>query len=83
MSLFEKFITEGNEKADELAKEGGVGRRFYGTGTNKYNPPRERRSARSLAVCSQFSLLGGRLEDSEELKLQPKESGSSWTRKGR
>ena len=24
MSLFEKFITEGNEKADELAKEGAM-----------------------------------------------------------
>ena len=24
MSLFEKFITEGNEKVDELAKEGAM-----------------------------------------------------------
>ena len=44
MSLFEKFVTEGNEKADALAKEGAmldergrsnVGRKIYGGSEGK------------------------------------------------
>ena len=58
-SLREKFISEGNEKADELANErSGVGWRICGAGKSKCHPARENRSVRSLAVCSQLSVLG-------------------------
>ena len=48
MSLLEKFITEGNDKADELAKK------------------------EAIAVCSQFSLLGGGMERWHRARAQVK-----------
>ena len=54
MSLFEKFVAEGNEKADELAKGGAMKDEGFFSGTSKYNPAGERRGVLSLAVCSQF-----------------------------
>ena len=52
MSHFEKFVTEGNKKADEL----------YGRSENKDNAARKRRNVRSFLVRSQLSLLGGGME---------------------
>ena len=53
MSLFEKFITEGNKKADEPAKEGAnAGWRICDAGRSRHGPVRKSRSACSLAVCS-------------------------------
>ena len=46
MTKIERFVTEGNEKADELAVRAVT----------------ERRSVRSLAICSQLPLFGGGLE---------------------
>ena len=43
MLLFEKFITEGIEKADELAKaRSGGGWRTCGTGKSEYGPTGKR-----------------------------------------
>ena len=63
MSHFEKFVTEGNEKVDELATEGAMlDEGFYGGSKSKDNAAGARRGVCSLAVCSQFSLLSGRME---------------------
>ena len=48
VSQFEKFVTEGNEKADELPKD-----------ESKDSLGGARRGVRSLAVRSRLSLLGG------------------------
>ena len=56
MSHFERFVNEGNEKADELAKEGAfVDEGFMGEPRAK--AARKRRGVRSLALCSQLPLL--------------------------
>ena len=61
MTLHEKFITEGSEKAGELAKEGAMlDEGFFSAGKSKHDPAGERRSVPILAVCSQLSLFGGR-----------------------
>ena len=64
MSQFEKCVTEGNEKADELAKAGAMLDEGFMSETRakKVRQERERRGVCSLAVCSQLSLFGGRLE---------------------
>ena len=68
---FERFVTEGNEKADELAKAGGnVGRRLQGGSESKVNVARKRRG---VCSCSQLSLFSGKWRDREELKPKPKE----------
>ena len=58
MSQFEKFVTEGNEKADELAKAGSI----HGGDESKDSPAGARRGARSLAVRRKLSLFGTRME---------------------
>ena len=63
MSLFERFIAEGNEKADALAKRrSDDGWRTYGTGRSEYGPPGKRKSSCSIAMCSWLSLSGGIME---------------------
>ena len=63
MSHFEKFATEGNEKADELAKEGAMLHEgFHGGNESKDSAAGARRGICSLAVCSEFSLFGGRMD---------------------
>ena len=58
LSLFEKFFTEGNEKADELAKEGAMlDGGVVAQARARTGPAGKRRSVCSFAVCSQFSLL--------------------------
>ena len=54
-SHFEKFVTEGNEKADELAKELDGG--FMAEARPENYATGKRGGARSLAVCSQLPLL--------------------------
>ena len=62
-SRFEKFVTDGSEKAD-WAGEGrcDFGRRIYGGSESKDGAAGTRGSICSLAVCSEFSLFGRRLE---------------------
>ena len=58
MSHSEKFVTEGNEKADELAKEGAlVGKRVYGGSKSRNYAAGKREGVRSLAVCGQLPLV--------------------------
>ena len=59
MPHFEKFVTEGNEKADELAK---VRARISGGSKSKDNAARKRRGVCSFAICSQLSLFVGGME---------------------
>ena len=65
MSRFEKFLSEGNEKAYEL------GQRFHGGSESKDSAARARRGVRSLAACSQLSLLSR--EKSESIWTRKKE----------
>ena len=63
MTQFEKFVAEGNEKADELAKEGAMlDEGFYGGSKIRDYAAGAGRGARSPAVCSQLSLSGGGME---------------------
>ena len=63
MSHFEKFVTDGDEKADELAKEGTVlDEGFMAKTRAKTVQQEQEKVVRSLAVCGQFSLSGRGLE---------------------
>ena len=74
MWLFEKFVTEGNEKADESAKDGAMmdGAVMARIGA-QHSPAGKRGGLCCVAPCSQLSLSGGRLA---ELKPKTKER---WT----
>ena len=65
MSHFEKFATDGSEKTDELAKAGPMLEEGFLAETRaktvQQERERERRGVCSLAVRSQFPLLGGRM----------------------
>ena len=72
MSLFVKFTTEGNEKADELA----MGRAMLDGGwmaQTRANSILKERSACSIAKRSQLSLFCGGTKDCEDLKPEPKQ----------
>ena len=57
------FVTEGNEKAAELARSrSNVGRRIHGRSESRNYAAGMREGVCSLAVCGQLSLLGGRTE---------------------
>ena len=63
MSHFEKFITEGNEKADELAKRRGIAGQRVHEGSKSGNfAPGKRGGVRSHAVCGQLPLLSRTME---------------------
>ena len=62
MSHFDRFVTEGNEKADELTKEGAMMDGCYMAEVRAKKVQQERRGKCSIAVRSQFSLLGGGME---------------------
>ena len=63
MTHFEKFVTDGNEKADELAGKGAMlGEGLFGADKSKNGSAGASGGVRSLAVCSQLSLLGGGME---------------------
>ena len=59
MSQFERFVTEGNEKADELAK---AGARINGRSKSRNYAAGKRRGVCSTAVCGQLPLPGGTME---------------------
>ena len=63
MSLFENLVTEGNEKADELAQEGATsdGGNPALITTSVVQLEREIVCVCSIAVCSQLSLFSGKL----------------------
>ena len=62
MSHFEKFVTEGIEKADEFAKAGAMLDEGFMAEARAKTVQQDRRSVRSLAACSQLSLFSGRME---------------------
>ena len=64
MSPFEKFITEGNEKAVELAKEGAMwdAESTVQARASTIERERERDGVCRLTVCGQLSLFGGGTE---------------------
>ena len=62
MTHFEKFVTEGNEKADELAKAGAMLDEGFMAEVRANTVQQERGSLRGLAVRSELSLLSGRME---------------------
>ena len=55
MSHFEKFVTEDNEKADDLARAGAMLDEGF---TAEAGAETMQQDVRSFAVCSYFSLLG-------------------------
>ena len=58
MTQYEKFVIEGNEKADDLAKAGGnVGRRIYGRSESCYCEAGERGSVRSLGDAEEERII--------------------------
>ena len=63
MSHSEKFVTEGNEKADELAKAGAMLDEGFMVEARAKTAQQEREEVyASFAVRSQLSLFGGRME---------------------
>ena len=63
MTHFGKFVTDGNEKADELAKPGAMSNERFMAQTRAKRVQQEREEVyASLAVCSQLSLRGGGME---------------------
>ena len=59
MSQFEKFVAEGNEKADELAKAGAMlNKGFMAEAKAETLQQEERRGACSTAACGQLPLPG-------------------------
>ena len=63
MSLFERVISIGNEKADELANQrADNGWRTSGTCKSEHGLTGKKRKLCSIAICSKLSLFGGRLE---------------------
>ena len=55
MTKIERFVTEGHEKADELAKSrSNAGRRFYSRSERCYYEAGERGRVLILAICSEF-----------------------------
>ena len=73
MSLFEQFITEGNERAGELAKT-----IMDGADQGQYSPAEKRGDL--YAAC--FHCLVEEWHDCEELKPTPKEKWTFVTRSG-
>ena len=82
MSLFEKFITEGHEKAGELAKEGAMLDERQMAQARASTVQQEREEVYAVLQCAaSFHCLVEERKDCEELKPQPKERDAfSWTR---
>ena len=74
MSHFEKFVTEGNEKADEMATAGTMlDKGFMAEGRAKTVQQERQEVYAALQVRSQLSPTGEERKDCEELRPKPKE----------
>ena len=63
MSQFERFVTEGNEKAVELAKAGAMlDEGFMAEATAETMQQERGEVCAAFAVCGQLPLPGGRME---------------------
>ena len=77
MSHFEKFVTEGNEKADELAKEGALLDEGFMAEARAETMQEEREEVyAAFRYAASFHCLVEEWKDCEELKPKPKEK---WT----
>ena len=85
VSSFEKYVIEGNEKADELAEEGAMlDEGFHGGRESRDTAAGARRKFCSFAVCGQLSLFSGRIEGLRGAQAEAvMKGGLSWTRKER
>ena len=84
MSDLEKFITEGNEKADELAKAGARLDEGFKAEARAETIQQEREEVcAALLYAASFHYLVEEWKDGVELKPKPKKCGSLWTRKVR
>ena len=74
MSQFEYFITDGNEKADELAKAGAMLDEGFMAETRAKTVQQEREEVyAALQYAASFHCMVEEWKDCEELKLKPKE----------
>ena len=62
MTQLERFVTEGNEKADELAKAGAMLDEGFMAEARAETMKQERGGVCSFAVCGQLPLLGRGIE---------------------
>ena len=62
MTQFERFVTEGSEKADELAKAGTMMDEGFTAETRPGTMEQKRRGVRSLATCGSQPLFGEGME---------------------
>ena len=74
MSQFERFVTEGKEKADELAKAGAMLDEGFTTEASSETVQQERVEVHAALQCAaSFHCLVEQWKDCEELKPKPKE----------
>ena len=77
MSQFEKFVTEGAEKADGLAKAGAMLDEGFATEARAETMQQEREEvSAALQYAARFHCLVEEWKDCEEVKPKPKEM---WT----
>ena len=74
MSQFEKFVAEGNEKADELAKAGAILDKGFMAEARAKTVQQEREEVyAAVQYAASFHCLVEEWNDCEELKPKPKE----------
>ena len=74
MSHFEKFITEGNEKADELAKGGALlDKEFMKEARSETSQQERDKVYAAMQYAASFHCSVEQWKDCEELKPKPKE----------
>ena len=74
VSNFDKFVTEGNEKADELAKEGALLHEGFWAEARANTLQQERKDENAaLQHAASFHCFVEQWKDCEELNLKPKE----------
>ena len=82
MTHFEKFVTDGNEKADELAGKGAMLGEGFMAQTRAKTVQQERVGVcAALQYAASFHCLVEEWKDCEELKPQPKEKWASVDKK--
>ena len=62
MKVFERFVTEGNERSDELAKDSNAGRRRNGSEKGQHRSTEKGGGLSGIALLGQLALFGGGME---------------------
>ena len=82
MSQFDKFVTEGNEKADELAQPGAMlDEGFMAEATAETMQQEREEVYAALQYAARFHCLVEEWKDCEELRPKPKEKWVLWQKK--